>query len=152
MEEFWKTVIVGITAFLFGAGGLAIINVIQKRWEMRFDRKAQKEDKAEEKEDKLDEISKMLTEFIEKQTDVDKKMEERLRDNEENMEAQSEALKLILLDRVLHLGQKYIVEGEVSFDDRKRLGDMHDVYHNGLHGNGDADKVIEGVYELPLKQ
>ena len=29
---------------------------------------------------------------------------------------------------------------------------MHDVYHNKLKGNGDADFIMKAVDELPLKQ
>jgi len=58
----------------------------------------------------------------------------------------------ILLDRILYLGQSYIAKGEIDFDDRKRLHAMHDCYHNGLHGNGDADLIMEAVDELPLKK
>ena len=67
------------------------------------------------------------------------------------MIAQSEALKYILLDRIMYLGQCYIVAGEVSFDDRKRLRDMHTSYHEKLGGNGDADAVMKAVDALPLK-
>ena len=66
--------------------------------------------------------------------------------------AQSEALKLILLDRILWLGQSYINKGEISFDDRRRFHAMHSCYHSGLGGNGDADIIVEGVDALPLKK
>lgn len=66
--------------------------------------------------------------------------------------AQSEALKQILLDRVLYLGQGYIAKGEISYDDRRRFHAMHDCYHKGLGGNGDADIIVEGVDALPLKK
>jgi len=152
MSEFWKTVLVGITAFIFGAGGLAIINIIQKRWEMKFDRKAKKEDRAEEKEDKLDEMRKEQKVFFEKQEKFNDELSARVEKLEEQNEAQNEGMKYTLLDRILYLGKHYINDGEVSFDDRKRLGDMHTVYHNRLGGNGDADAVMEDVYDLPLKK
>ena len=152
MSEFWKTVLVGITAFIFGAGGLAIINIIQKRWEMKFDRKAKKEDKAEEKSDKLDELSKQFAEYAKKQDEFNTQTNERFTEMGKNDAAQSEALKYVLLDRILYIGQSYIKKGEVSFDDRKRLREMHEVYHNQLGGNGDAKFIMDAVDELPLKQ
>lgn len=152
MSEFWKTVLVGITAFIFGAGGLAIINIIQKRWEMKFDRKAKQEDRAEEKEDKLDEMRKEQKAFFEKQEKFNDELSARVEKLEEQNEAQNEGMKYTLLDRILYLGKHYINDGEVSFDDRKRLGDMHTVYHSRLGGNGDADAVMEDVYDLPLKK
>ncbi len=57
----------------------------------------------------------------------------------------------MLLDKILCLGQKYIDEEEIDFDDRRRLRAMHDVYHNGLKGNGDADLIMNGIDNLPLK-
>ena len=152
MSEFWKTVLVGITAFIFGAGGLAIINIIQKRWEMKFDRKAKQEDRAEEKEDKLDEMRKEQKAFFEKQEKFNDELSARVEKLEEQNEAQNEGMKYTLLDRILYLGKHYINDGEVSFDDRKRLGDMHTVYHSRLGGNGDADAVMEDVYDLSLKK
>ena len=66
--------------------------------------------------------------------------------------AQAEALRLILLDRVLYLGRGYIKAGEISYDDRRRFHAMHNCYHSGLGGNGDADLVVAAVDELPLKK
>lgn len=146
MSEFWKMVL----AFICGGGGLALINVIQERWKWRADRKATKEDREEEKEDKLDEIVKALNDYTASMDTFMKTTAQRFEDNEKLMGAQSEALKLMLLDRILYLGQSYISRGEVSFDARKRLGDMHSVYHNQLGGNGDADAIMDGVYNLPL--
>ncbi len=50
-----------------------------------------------------------------------------------------------------YLGQAYIAESEIDFDDRRILNDMHRSYHNGLGGNGDLDKLMEAVNDLPLK-
>ena len=136
--------------FLLGAGGLAIINIIQERWRFRAERKAQKEDRQEEKHDQIAELNNMMKEYIDKQEKYNDETSKRFIDSDAEMAAQSEALKLILLDRILFLGQGYISKGRVTFDDRKRLGDMHNVYHNGLHGNGDADAIMDGVYALPL--
>ena len=60
--------------------------------------------------------------------------------------------ELILLDRILWLGQGDINKGEISFDDRRRFHAMHSCYHSGLGGNGDADIIVEGVDALPLKK
>jgi hypothetical protein len=61
------------------------------------------------------------------------------------------AVRLIMLDRVRYLGLKYISEGEIDFDDRRILNQMHDSYHNGLGGNGDLDQIMRQVNQLPLK-
>jgi chromatin remodeling complex protein RSC6 len=151
MSEFWKTVLM----FVCGAGGLAVINLIQERWKVRYQRKAEKEDREEEKDDKFDEFSKKFDDFMEKQTDFNDKTSARLKTMENNDKSQQEAMKYVLLDRIIYIGQSYIKKGQVTFDERKRLRDMHDVYHNspdkgGLGGNGDAKKIMEAVDELPL--
>ena len=137
--------------FICGAGGLAIISVLQERWKWRHERKAKKEDRKEEREDKLDLLDTKLTKYIDEQQKFNERTTKEFEDNETQMAAQSEALKYILLDRIMYLGQEYIKDGEVSFDDRKRLRDMHTSYHKKLDGNGDADAVMKAVDNLPLK-
>ena len=121
-----------LMAIAGGAAGAAVINGI---------RKAVKEDRAEEKADKTDELTKTLS-----------GLQEQITTMKDSDAAQSEALKLILLDRILWLGQSYINKGEISFDDRRRFHAMHSCYHSGLGGNGDADIIVEGVDALPLKK
>ena len=82
----------------------------------------------------------------------DRQIEKRLEKIEAESEAQSEALKFILYDRIRYLGQAYIAEGEIDFDDRRVLNDMHRSYHEGLHGNGDLDTLMSEVNRLPLKK
>lgn len=74
------------------------------------------------------------------------------REDEENAENKEmrRAVRLILLDRILYLGQCYIDKGEISYDDRRRLHEMHDCYHTGLGGNGDADLIMHAVDHLRL--
>jgi hypothetical protein len=60
------------------------------------------------------------------------------------------AMKLIMLDRILYLGRAYIRACKVDADDRRRLCEMHKVYHD-LGGNGDADNIMAAVNELQLK-
>ena len=151
MSEFIKNLLQAAVIFLFGAGGLALINVAQERWKFKQQRKANKEDKIEEKEDQLKKIVEQLGEIKELQQADNKIMAARMEELEKQNVALKDGMKYVLLDRILHLGHSYIVSGEVSFDNRKRLGDMHNVYHNGLGGNGDADAVMQSVYELPLK-
>ena len=57
-----------------------------------------------------------------------------------------------MYDRIRFLGQAYIAEGEIDFDDRRILRQMHTSYHNGLGGNGDLDALMEEVDSLPLKK
>jgi hypothetical protein len=136
MSDALKTVL----TFICGAGGLALIEWARERWKFKAERKAQKEDRAEEKVDKIGELTKAVKDL---QTDFDEQGQQ--------LDALRGAMKCVLLDRIIHLGQKYIDEGEVDFDDRKRLRDMHTSYHQGLKGNGDADAIMKAVDALPLK-
>ena len=137
MSELWKSVL----AFLLGAGGLALIEWAREAWKHRVDRHDLKEDKQEEKADKMKDVTKELSE-------IRKEQEEQGR----QLDAMRDAMKCVLLDRIIHLGQSFIAAGEVDFDDRKRLRDMHTSYHEGLKGNGDASAIMAAVDKLPLKQ
>lgn len=130
-----------LLAIAGGAAGAAVINGINERWKFKANRKAAKEDRAEQKADKTDELAKTLA-----------TLQEEIKTLKKSDDAQSEALKLMLLDRVLYLGKGYIDKGEISYDDRRRFHAMHNCYHTGLGGNGDADLIVEGVDALPLKK
>lgn len=68
-----------------------------------------------------------------------------------NIRALKTAMRFIMLDRIRWLGQAYIREKSISFDDRRLLNEMHDSYHNGLDGNGDLDTLMAAVNSLPLR-
>ena len=79
-------------------------------------------------------------------------IEDRLGKIENQTQAQCEALKYIMYDRIRFLGQEYITEGKIDFDDRRILNEMHDSYHNRLGGNGDLDNLMRDVNALKLKR
>ena len=135
-----ETIMAVLTLLLGGGIGAAIVAGINERWKFKAQRQAAKEDREADKADRTDEICE--------QVETEAKRMENL---EKQMAAQSEALKLILLDRILYLGQGYIDKGQISYDDRRRFHAMHDCYHTGLGGNGDADLIVAGVDELPLE-
>lgn len=137
MEETIKTIVL---ALIGGGTGAALVNAIFNGWKFKAERKAKKEDMKEKKEDRLGK----LTELVE---NLAKQQEESAR----QIDALQEAQKCVLLDRVIWLGQGYIRAGEIDFDDRRRLREMHSAYHNGLGGNGDADAIMKAVDALPLK-
>ena len=78
--------------------------------------------------------------------------DKRLEKVERQVEALVESQKYILYDRIRFLGQSYIADGEIDFDDRRILNDMHRAYHSGLGGNGDLDILMKEVNQLPLKK
>lgn len=70
---------------------------------------------------------------------------------DKDTEALKAGLKWVLYDRIRFLGQHYISNGQVDFDDRRILHEMHRSYHDGLGGNGDLDVLMDEVNKLPLK-
>ena len=140
-----------VLAIAGGAAGAAVINGINERWKFKASRKAAKEDKAEEKADKTEEIGEAVEEIRKTEDKRQEEMEKEISIMKAQIEALVEADRVVLLDRIRHLGQSYIQKGEISFDDRRIFHMMHDAYHDGLGGNGDADLVVEAVDDLPLK-
>lgn len=124
-----------IFAIATGVTGAAVIKLIDNVVQWKLQRKAAKEDRTIE--DGRAEIKKI------------KQWEE---DMETKVNALVNADKYIMFDRIRYLGQKYVAEKEVDFDDRRILNQMHDVYHNELGGNGDLKELMEAVNALPLKK
>lgn len=128
MENWMYAIATGVT-------GAAVIKLIDNVVQWHLQRKAAKEDRDEEN---------------------GKKELQKIKDWEKDMEDKVNALvnadKYIMFDRIRYLGQKYVTEKEVDFDDRRILNQMHDVYHNELGGNGDLDELMKAVNALPLKK
>lgn len=127
-----------ILAILSGGITVAIIEGIRECLSWRRNRKAVKEDRLEEK-----------AEAQERKKELE--IESRLVAVEKKVDALVESQKFIMYDRIRFLGQSYIHEGKIDFDDRRILNGMHDSYHNGLDGNGDLDTLMHEVNHLPLK-
>lgn len=136
MDEFMKIALAGMCS---GGVFVALIEIVKESIAFRRRRKAEKEDKAEAKADAAEE---------KKQKEVD----QRLKDLEDKVSAVAEGVKLMLLDRIIYLGQGYVDKGSITYDERHRFHLMHDCYHTGLKGNGDADLIVEAVDELPPKR
>lgn len=117
-----------IIAILSGGTIVAIVEGIREYLTWKRNRKAAAEDK--------------------ENLDTDKRLEKM----ERQVEALVEGQKYILYDRIRFLGQSYIADGEIDFDDRRVLNDMHKSYHSGLGGNGDLDILMKEVNNLPLKK
>lgn len=64
--------------------------------------------------------------------------------------AQTKALRYLMLYIMIQTAKGYIRDGEISMDDRRQLHTWHELYHDGLGGNGDMDKLMAEVNKLPL--
>lgn len=136
MNDLIKDILIALVS---GGVGAAVIKLIGDGLLWKRNRKAAKEDRAEQKKEDAEKRAALQT-------------EERLKTIEAKTDAQSEALKYILYDRIRYLALAYIADGEIDFDDRRILHDMHRSYHSGLHGNGDLDILMNDVNGLPLKK
>lgn len=128
MENWMYAIATGVT-------GAAVIKLIDNVVQWHLQRKAAKEDRVEEND----------------RAEI-KKIKQWEKDMEDKVNALINADRYIMFDRIRYLGQKYVAEKEVDFDDRRILNQMHDVYHNELGGNGDLDELMKAVNALPLKQ
>ena len=129
---------IALTGCLSGGVFVALVELAKSLILWRKNRDAVKEDRAEQRKDDAEKKAALNT-------------EKRLAAIEAKTDAQSEALRFIIYDRIRHIALAYIADGEVDFDDRRILNDMHRSYHHGLGGNGDLDNLMSQVNALPLK-
>ena len=127
-----------LIAALTGGTVVAVIEGVREALAWKRKRKAEVEDRAE---DKAENEAKKAEENI----------TNKVGSLETKVDALVEANKFILYDRIRFLGQEYIDAGEIDFDDRRILNNMHKSYHYGLNGNGDLDVLMGEVNHLPLK-
>lgn len=60
------------------------------------------------------------------------------------------ALRYLMLYIIQERAKQHIKDKQITLDDRRSLHHWHDLYHNGLGGNGDADALMKQVDELPV--
>lgn len=126
-------ILIGVLGAGIGAGLMSLIQLIVKRkWE--------KEDKNADKQDQYDELTERLGQI-----------EEKIATLSEEVGHVKMADQAILSDRIKWLGTKYLEEGEIEFEDRRILHQLHNAYHNHCGGNGDFDILMQDVDALPLK-
>lgn len=65
-------------------------------------------------------------------------------------DAKAKAIRYIMLYIIQERAKQHIKEGKITLEDRRSLHHWHDLYHNGLGGNGDADALMAQVDRLPL--
>lgn len=63
----------------------------------------------------------------------------------------AKGIRMLLYDRIKHLGNSYIHKGYVTSEELEDMTAMHQIYHNNLNGNGFLDDLMSRVKNLPLK-
>lgn len=61
------------------------------------------------------------------------------------------ALRILLYDRIKHLGRRHIAEKSICAEDLEDLMAMHKIYHDDLDGNGFLDDVMLQVRRLNIR-
>lgn len=128
-----------LVAVISSGATAAVVKAIDNWLSWKRERKAKHEDADLEKKEQT--VNDRLN-AIEQKTD----------DNQKTLDSITEGMKYIIYDRIRHIGQAHINVGEIDFDDRRILNNMHHCYHYGLGGNGDLDKLVQEVNHLPLKK
>lgn len=126
MIGFWQAVIVALIAAFSGA-----ITALAKGWIESRQKKQEKDDSTKQILDKLDE------------------MEKKLNNLEDRLGGLERAQRITMHERIKRLAAKYCEAGQISFSDYEIIKQMHEIYHNDLHGNGFLDAVMEDVDNLP---
>ena len=63
-------------------------------------------------------------------------------------DVQTKALRYLMLYIIQNRCEEYIKRGSISLQERRALHHWHDLYHNGLGGNGDADLLMNEIDHL----
>lgn len=58
------------------------------------------------------------------------------------------ALRYLVLYTIQDTARELLRNGSASMEEKRQLRDWHDLYHNGLGGNGDADALMAEVAKL----
>ena len=95
-------------------------------------------------------VEPKVKEDKEEEQDIEK--DEEIKTLKDEINSLKAGMRVMMLDRIQFLCKKYIEQGYVDYDDRRRLHQMHDSFHNDLDGNGDADILIADVNKLPLTE
>ena len=65
--------------------------------------------------------------------------------------AQMTALRYMMLFIIRWQGTELIKNGSITWEERKMMHKWHELYHNELGGNGDADLLMAAIDNLPLE-
>lgn len=126
MVGFWQAVIVALIAAFSGA-----ITALAKGWIESRQKKQEKDDSTAQILAKLDEL------------------ETKINGLETRLGGLERAQRITMHERIKRLAAKYCEVDSISFSDYEIIKQMHEIYHNDLHGNGFLDAVMEDVDNLP---
>lgn len=65
-------------------------------------------------------------------------------------DVEQKALRYIMLYIIQERCKEHIAGREITLEERRALHHWHDLYHDGLGGNGDADALMRQMDDLPV--
>ena len=71
---------------------------------------------------------------------------------DKKVSAEGKMLRGLAHDRICYLGEEYMKRGAVSKDEFEDLHDYLYIPYKELGGNGTAEKIVEDVKKLPIKE
>ena len=118
-----------VLAILGGGVGTALVGGIFTLIQWRLNRKAAQEDQIQEvSAQELRELKRLVGVSV-------------------------EADRIIMYDRIKHLGKSYIARGYITVEELEDIDLMHTVYHDKekLGGNGFLDALMKTVHTLDVR-
>lgn len=140
---------------LSSALGVALVTALKEIIIWKLNRKAHVSDKKDSNDEIHKELQQGINEGYNKLDKLNKRVDKFSNVSniaQEKLEAIAQGTKLLLQEKILSLAMKYIDAGEITYEQRKLIHAMWDVYHHGLNGNGDLDIEMGLIDELPLKE
>ena len=64
----------------------------------------------------------------------------------------TKALRYLMLYVIQERGKELVEQGFATFEERRNIHHWHDLYHQGLGGNGDADQLMARINALPYEE
>lgn len=69
---------------------------------------------------------------------------------DDKKDSHGKALRYLMLYIIQERAKAHIKDGNITLEERRSLHHWHNLYHDGLGGNGDADALMAQVDKLPL--
>lgn len=79
-----------------------------------------------------------------------KKKDKEKEEDEDRDDVVMKALRYIMLYIIQERAKDHISHGKITVEERRSLHKWHELYHNGLNGNGDADLQMEAIDQLDV--
>lgn len=89
------------------------------------------------------------------QVSVEERMsqvEQRMDKMETNMEAIVAGIRSLLYSEIKDKARVAIAAGEITTEDLEDITRKHELYHNGLSGNGYLDTLMDKLRKLPVRE